>query len=370
MKARTTLIVCAVVVASACGKKTEAPPAPAAPTQAEAAKPEAAKAEAGKPAALDRSKLSVFAALPAEITASTGPASPALVDLGHKLYFDKRLSKNQDIACNSCHLVDKGGVDGSATSSGHKGQKGGRNAPTVLNAAAHVAQFWDGRAKDVEEQAKGPILNPIEMAMPNAEAVVALLKTMPEYVAAFQAAFPGQPDPVTYDNLGRAIGAYERQLTTPGRFDAFLAGDAAALTAEEQAGLATFLDTGCNACHSGAAVGGGMFQKLGLVKPWPDLKDEGRFAVTKDETDKFKFKVPSLRNIAQTAPYFHDGAVATLPEAVKKMAAHQLGKDLTDAQVASIVTFLNALTAAPPAALIAAPTLPASTPETPKPDPN
>lgn len=354
----------AALAATACGKKDAAAPAAEAPKTVEAPAGETA------PPALDRAKLSAFAALPAEVTAANGPASDALVQLGKMLYFEKRLSKNHDVSCNSCHMLDKGGVDGSATSSGHKAQKGGRNAPTVFNAALHTAQFWDGRAKDVEAQAKGPILNPIEMAMPNAEAVIAVINSMPEYVSAFQAAFPGQASPVTYDNLGIAIGAFERKLTTPGRFDAFLKGDDKALTEDEKAGLATFLDTGCASCHTGAAVGGGMFQKLGLVKPWPDLKDNGRFDATKDEADKFKFKVPSLRQIADTAPYFHDGSVKTLDEAVKLMAAHQLGKDLDEGKIKSIVTFLKALSGEANKDLTAEPKLPASTETTPKADPS
>lgn len=364
----------AALSVSACGKKDAPAPAAEQPTAKTAEAPAADKAaeKPAEPAAptLDRAKLSAFAALPGEVTAASGPASDAMVALGKMLYFEKRLSKNQDVSCNSCHMLDKGGVDGSATSSGHKAQKGGRNAPTVFNAALHTAQFWDGRAKDVEEQAKGPILNPIEMAMPNAEAVIAVLKSMPEYVAAFQAAFPGQADAVTYDNVGIAIGAFERKLTTPGRFDAFLKGDDKALSDDEKAGLATFLDTGCASCHTGAAVGGGMFQKLGLVKPWPDLKDNGRFDATKDEADKFKFKVPSLRQIADTAPYFHDGSVRTLEEAVKLMAAHQLGKDLDEAKIKAIVTFLKALSGEANKELTAEPKLPASSETTPKADPS
>lgn len=365
----------AVVAVAACGKKEAVRAgesvAASASTEAAPAKGEPTAAAAnGAKAGIDKARLAIFAPLAGEVTASTGPASAAQVELGRMLYFEKRLSKNQDISCNSCHMLDKGGVDASPTSTGHKGQKGGRNAPTVLNAAAHLAQFWDGRAKDVEEQAKGPILNPIEMAMPNSEAVVAVLKSMPEYVAAFQAAFPGQQDAVTYDNLGKAIGAFERQLTTPGRWDAYLKGDDKALNDEEKAGLAAFLDTGCIACHNGAALGGASYQKLGAVKPWPDLKDLGRFDASKDEADRFKFKVPSLRNIAQTGPYFHDGSVKTLEDAVKLMASHQLGKDLDEAQVRSIVAWLKALTGEAPRELTAEPTLPPSSATTPKADPN
>lgn len=366
------MIACATAVAvvPACGKKE----APAAAEAAKTAEPApGAESAAGQPgaakAAIDRARLAIFAPLSGEITATSGPATAAQVALGQMLYFEKRLSKNHDLSCNSCHMLNKGGVDGSPTSSGHKGQRGGRNSPTVLNAAVHLAQFWDGRAKDIEEQAKGPILNPIEMAMPNAEAVVAVLKSMPDYVAAFQAAFPGQADAVTYDNVGKAIGAFERRLTTTGRWDAYLQGEEKALTDEEKVGLAVFLDTGCMACHNGAALGGGSFQKLGAVKPWPDLKDNGRFDATKDEADRFKFKVPSLRNIAETGPYFHDGSVKTLEEAVKLMASHQLGKELDDAKVKALVTWLKALTGEAQKELMAEPKLPPSSETTPKADP-
>ncbi len=223
------------------------------------------------------------------------------------------------------------------------GQLGGRNAPTVFHAAGHLAQFWDGRAADVEEQAKGPILNPVEMGMPDGDAVVAKLSGIPEYVEAFAAAFPGEAEPLTYDNLGRAIGAFERGLLKPGRWDEFLAGDDDALTGAELAGLEAFLDSGCVACHSGPYLGGSMYQKLGLVKPWPGLTDEGRFEATGREADKYFFKVPSLRLIQHTGPYLHDGSVTDLREMVQLMAAHQTGVQLDDSKLDSIVAFLGAL---------------------------
>jgi cytochrome c peroxidase len=206
-----------------------------------------------------------------------------------------------------------------------------------------MAQFWDGRAADVEEQAKGPILNPVEMAMPSEEAVVTLLKETPEYPPLFRAAFPGQEDAVTYDNLGRAIGAFERRLTTPSRFDAFLSGDASALDQAELEGLASFMNSGCIACHNGPLIGGATYQKLGAVRPY-QTDDVGRFAVTKQESDRTVFKVPSLRNIAKTGPYFHDGSVTGLETAIRLMGAHQLGIDLSDAEVESIEAFLESLT--------------------------
>lgn len=342
------------------------------PAPAPKAAAPAPKAETPAPAVkIDPALVAAFKALPTDYASTTNPSTPEKVALGRMLYYDARLSKNQDVSCNSCHLLDAGGVDGMPTSTGHKSQKGGRNAPTVYNAAGHLAQFWDGRAADVEAQAKGPVLNPIEMAMPNEAAVVKVLKSIPGYVTAFQAAFPADKDPVTYDNMALAIGAFERGLVTPSAWDRFLAGDATALTDAQKEGFNTFAQSGCTTCHSGALVGGGMYQKLGMVNPWPDTtSDEGRFAVTKVESDKMFFKVPSLRNITKTAPYFHNGSVATLPEAIKKMGHHQLGKELTDAQINSIATWLGSLEGTVPPAYIAKPELPVSGPNTPKADPS
>ncbi len=312
----------------------------------------------------------VFAALPADAATPDRPCSAERVELGRTLYYENRISKAHDVSCNSCHGLDKYGVDGTPTSTGNKGQKGGRNAPTVYNAALHVAQFWDGRAADVEAQAKGPVLNPIEMAAPSEEYVVTVLKSIPDYGPKFAAAFPGDADPITYDHMATAIGAFERTLVTPSKFDAYLGGDDAALTDAEKAGLATFVQSGCTACHAGALVGGKDYRKIGLVEAYPTT-DIGRQQVTNDPADAMVFKVPSLRNIDKTGPYFHDGSVADLPTAVRLMGKHQLGKQLTDDEVASIVTFLGALTGPLPAAeRIAAPTLPASGPTTPKPDPS
>jgi cytochrome c peroxidase len=313
-------------------------------------------------------KLKVFGRLPEVMASEKNPITEEKVRLGRMLYYDTRLSKSQTLSCNSCHKLEAWGVDNQPTSEGHKGQHGDRNSPTVYNAAGHVAQFWDGRAADVEEQAKGPVLNPVEMAMPSEKYVLEVLKSMPGYVEAFRAAFPGEKDPVTYDNFARAVGAFERKLVTPSRWDRFLAGDAAALTAAEKKGLEEFLTAGCQTCHMGPYVGGSMFQKLGVVKPWPDESDLGRFKVTSNPADRFVFKVPSLRNVAKTGPYFHNGKVATLNEAVRLMAEYELGLELKPAQIEAIVTFLNALTGELPADYIRPPELPASTEKTPKPD--
>lgn len=271
--------------------------------------------------------------------------TPALISLGEKLFFEKRMSLNGSQSCNSCHRVDegRGGVDNEPTSPGAEGKRGGRNSPSVLNAGFHIAQFWDGRAASLEVQAKGPILNPIEMGMPDPVTVINRLKAAPEYGPAFDAAFPGQAEPINYDNVAAAIAAFERTLVTHDRFDDFLKGDDNALSPAELKGLQTFVSTGCVACHSGPLLGASMFQKMGVVNPYTNDKDIGRFEVTKADTDKYSFKVPSLRNIALTAPYFHDGQAATLADAVRQMAWLQLGKKLSEDEVASIATFLGSL---------------------------
>jgi cytochrome c peroxidase len=317
-------------------------------------------------AAIDPAQLKAYAPLP-EVAPGKEPITEEKVALGRMLYYEPRLSKSQKISCNSCHGLTQYGVDNEATSNGHKGQKGDRNSQTVYNAALHFVQFWDGRAPDVEEQAKGPVLNPVEMAMTSAKQVIAVLKSMPGYVDAFRKAFPNDKNPVTYDNMGKAIGAFERKLITPARWDKFLKGDQTALTAEEKIGFNTFVASGCQTCHAGVLLGGNMFQKIGAVKPWPDTSDPGRYKVTKSEADKFVFKVPSLRNIEKTGPYFHDGKIATLKEAIAKMADYQVGETLSDAEIQSIETWMKSLTGAIPADYIKRPELPKSTSRTPKP---
>lgn len=321
-----------------------------------------------QPAAIDPAALQNFAPLPDEVPGAQA-ATPDLVNLGRMLYYEPRLSKSQTISCNTCHDLSKYGVDGEPTSDGHKGQKGDRNSPTVFNAAAHFAQFWDGRAPDVETQAKGPVLNPVEMAMPSESMVVAVLESMPEYVEAFKRAFPGQAKPITYDNMARAIGAFERKLMTPSRWDALLKGDQNALTPEERLGFKTFTEAGCQMCHSGALLGGTSYQRLGEVKPHPRATDPGRMKVTNQEADRAAFKVPSLRNVEKTGPYFHDGETGTLEQAVKEMAEYQLGKTLTDQEVRQIVDFLKVLTGRIDPEYIKPPALPPSTATTPKPQP-
>lgn len=319
-------------------------------------------------AEIPEARLRAFRPLPKTMESSDNPSTKAKVELGRMLYFENRISKGHDLSCNSCHMLDKFGVDNQPTSSGFKGQKGDRNSPTVYNAALHIAQFWDGRAKNVEEQAKGPVLNPVEMAMPNEAAVVAVLKSMPEYVNLFKQAFPGQREPMTYDNMAKAIGAFERLLVTPSRWDKYLSGDKSALTDAEKDGFMKFSNAGCVSCHNGTLVGGTSYQKLGVAKPWPHTKDAGRFSVTKVDHDKMVFKVPSLRNIEKTAPYMHDGATKSLEEAIALMGDYQLGGKVSKADAAAIATWLRSLTGElPPADLITKPKLPPSTPATPKP---
>lgn len=293
---------------------------------------------------LDSGMLLAFDPLPQVFQSDDNPVTQEKVILGRALYHDPRLSMGGEVSCATCHLLDSFGVDGKRLSEGHLGQQGNRNSPTVFNAAGQFAQFWDGRAADVEEQASGPILNAVEMAMPSAQDVEAVLRSAPEYRGAFNRAFPGQPAPVTFHNAMLAIAAFERTLVTPAPWDRFLQGDPAALNAVQKDGFRAFTSAGCVTCHRGPLVGGEMFNRLGLVKPWPDTSDQGRFEVTGHSRDRMVFKVPQLRNVAETAPYFHDGSVATLDEAVRLMADYQLGKALSDADTAAIVAWLGSLT--------------------------
>lgn len=293
--------------------------------------------------------------LPAKMPDPAGnPSSEAKVALGKSLYFEKRLSKSGKISCNSCHMLDKFGVDNEPTSPGHGGARGARNSPTVFNAGLHKTQFWDGRAADLEEQAKGPVLNPVEMAMPDEAAVVATLEGIPGYVEAFKKAFPNEEKPVSFDNFAKAVAAFERTLTTPSPFDAFLGGDLTALNKDQLDGLETFKAQSCQTCHMGTAIGGASFEKLGKVVPYT-TQDIGREEVTKSEADRHLFKVPSLRNVAKTGPYFHDGSIGDLKQAVTLMAKHQLGNDLSPEEATKIVAFLESLTGIPNAETIKEP---------------
>jgi cytochrome c peroxidase len=293
------------------------------------------------------------------------------VELGRMLFFEPRLSASHLISCNTCHNVGMGGHDYLPTSIGHGWQKGPRNAPTVYNAVFNAAQFWDGRAADLAEQAKGPVQAGVEMSS-TPERVVATLKSMPAYVRQFEAAFPGQEDPVTFDNMATAIEAFEATLITPdARFDKYLRGDNTALNEQEKEGLALFMNKGCAACHGGVNFGGQGYFPFGLVtKPGAEILpagDKGRFAVTETASDQYVFRAAPLRNIELTAPYFHSGAVWSLEEAVAVMGTAQLGTELTDDEVHSIVAFLKTLTGQIPE--IRYPVLPPSTDTTPRPAP-
>ena len=297
------------------------------------------------------------------------PGPRAKVELGRKLFHEPRLSKSGAISCNSCHNLATYGVDGRQTSLGHHFQVGNRNAPTVLNARYHVAQFWDGRAKDLAAQAKGPILNPGEMAIADEAAAVNQIQSIPGYHPEFEAAFPGDKSPITYDHIAEAIATFEDTLVTPAPFDRFLEGEDRALSARQIKGLQTFMGKGCIACHSGLAVGGSMYMKFGVVKPYDHQADPGRFKVTGNEADRYVFKVPSLRNIARTAPYFHDGKVWDLKEAIHIMGETQLGQNLSKQETTEIAAFLESLTGPVPGSARQLPPLPASGPDTAHPEP-
>ena len=294
---------------------------------------------------LMRSANRYFEPLPETMPGSEND-TPQRIALGKKLFFDKRLSINDTQACASCHRLDEdfAGVDNLATSPGARGEQGVRNSPTVLNAGFQDSQFWDGRARDLVDQAKQPILNPIEMGMPDEQTVVDKLRNIDEYRKAFANAFPDSDPAVTYQNMAEAIAAFERTLITPSRFDDFLKGDATALSEAEQQGLHTFIRVRCRSCHDGALLGGVAFEKLGDKQPYENQQDQGLFALTGDENDRMVFKVSGLRNVALTAPYFHDGKIKTLEDAIRQMARLQLDEELTEQQVQDIATFLGALT--------------------------
>lgn len=294
------------------------------------------------------------------------PVNPKLVSLGQKLYFDPRLSKSGFISCNSCHNLSMGGTDNLRTSIGHNWTKGPINSPTVLNSSLNVAQFWDGRAADLKEQAGGPIANPGEMAFTH-KLAVDMLKSIPGYVTEFKNTF--NSDKITIEEVTLAIAAFEETLVTPNsRFDKWLRGDKKAINKQELAGYHLFKNSGCVACHNGPAVGGNSFQKMGVVEPYKDdSAAQGRSAVTGKDSDRFNFKVPTLRNVELTYPYFHDGGAATLTEAVDIMGRLQLGKKFSQEENASIVAFLKTLTGEQPSFKL--PQLPPSSDKTPRPEP-
>jgi cytochrome c peroxidase len=307
-----------------------------------------------------------FAAEPIQPVRPVQDVNLAQVELGKKLYFDPRLSRSGFISCNSCHNLSMGGTDNLKTSIGHNWQQGPINAPTVLNSSLNVAQFWDGRARDLKEQAGGPIENPKEMAFSHT-LTIDVLQSIPEYAIEFRQVFG--VDEITIDEVTQAIAEFERTLVTPNsRFDRWLLGEKDAITQEELAGYELFKTSGCAACHNGEAVGGTSFQKMGIVEPYQTNNPvEGRIAVTGKDADRFAFKVPTLRNVELTYPYFHDGEAETLTEAVDIMGRLQLGRKYTPEENARIVAFLKTLTGEQPTFQL--PILPPSREDTPRPRP-
>lgn len=292
--------------------------------------------------------------------------NPAKVELGKKLWFDPRLSKSGFISCNSCHNLSMGGSDNLKTSIGHNWQEGPINSPTVLNSKYNVAQFWDGRAKDLKEQAGGPIANPKEMGFTH-ELAVEVVQSIPGYVTEFQAVYGDQK--ITIDEITDAIAVFEETLVTPNApFDQWLKGDDNALNEKELAGYNLFTSSGCIACHYGTALGGSSFQKMGLMEEYvTDNPAQGRVEVTGKDADRMMFKVPTLRNVELTYPYFHDGAAETLEDAVLTMGRLQLKRNYNEEEVSNIVAFLKTLTGDQPQLMM--PILPPSVNATPKPVP-
>jgi len=291
------------------------------------------------------------------------------VNLGKQLFFDPRLSASGLISCNTCHNLGMGGDDNLETSVGHGWQKGPRNSPTVFNAVFNIAQFWDGRAEDLKAQAKGPVQAGVEMAA-TPEHVEITLNSIPEYVASFNRAFPNEKGSTNFDNMAKAIEAFEATLITPASpFDQFLQGNATALNDEQQKGLALFMDKGCSSCHNGVNLGGNGYFPFGVVeKPGAEVLpagDKGRYSVTKTASDKYVFRAPPLRNVELTEPYFHSGTVWSLKEAVAIMGSSQLGIELKDDEIIAITAFLKSLTGQQPR--VEYPILPASTEKTPRP---
>ena len=379
---KITLSLAVMAALAACGEKAAEKPAADASAPASAA----TASQATAAPAVDNSNASpedqdllkraqgVFKPLPsAEEMQQRRPFTEEQVKLGQQLWYEPRLSKGNTVSCNSCHNLASAGVDNLPTSQGHKGAFGGRNSPTAVNAAVLDMQFWDGRAADVEEQAGGPLLNPVEMANESEEAAVGKIAKIPEYQTLFKAAFP-QDGAVSFKNITTAIGAFERTLLTPTKWDDYLKGNINALNEQERKGVRSFMDNGCIACHTGASLGGSSFQKFGLVQGpyWKFIedpnKDKGRADVTKKAEDEFFFRVPGLRNVAKTYPYFHNGSVWELDKAVKIMGQAQLGKDLPQEEVDNIVAFLHTLSGSVPESARTMPELPLSSPTESHPD--
>lgn len=305
----------------------------------------------------------IFGPLPTVMTSEKNPITPEKVKLGKILFYETRISVDGTVSCIRCHPIGLYAADGLKKSIGNNCKVNPRNAPTILNAAGQISSHWIGNRTDVEDQARQSVIGPPSFGMPSYEAVEKKFKEIKGYVELFKKAFPIDNDPVTVDNFAKAVGAFERTLVTPSRFDAFVKGDQTALTDPQKRGLKTFMETGCVMCHFGPYGGGQVYQKSGIFEPYwkytkSELIDEGRYVVTKNEADKYVFKVPIHRNVEKTAPYFHDGSVDKLEDAVWIMGKIQLGKDLNKSQVEEIVTFLKSLTGKIPDDALKVPLLP------------
>lgn len=305
----------------------------------------------------------IFSPLPQVILSEKNPVTPEKVKLGKVLFYETRISVDGTVSCVRCHPIGLYAADGLRKSIGNTCKLNPRNAPTLFNAAGQISAHWIGNRADVEDQARQSVIGPPSFGMPSNEAVELKLKGIRGYIDLFKEAFPGENNPVTVDNFAKAVGAFERTLVTPSRFDSFLKGDIAVLNRQEKRGLRTYMETGCIMCHSGPYAGGQMYEKSGIFEPyWKYTKsepiDEGRYVVTKNEAEKYVFKVPILRNVGKTSPYFHDGSVDKLEDAVWIMGKIQLGKDLDKAQVEEIVVFLKSLTGKIPEDALKVPLLP------------
>ena len=305
----------------------------------------------------------ILGPLPASMPSEENPITPEKVKLGKMLFYEQRISVDGTVSCAKCHPIALYGADGLKKSIGNHCKENPRNDPTVFNAASQISEHWIGNRTSVEDQAKQAIIGPPAFGMPSYDSAEKVLRAYPEYETLFKAAFPSDKEPVTIDNFAKAVGAFERTLITPAPFDAFLKGNKDALTLQQKKGLGTFMDQGCVGCHSSPYVGGQMYQKFGMFEPYEkytksEKVDVGRYVVTKNESDKFVFKVPVLRNVAMTPPYFHDGSVDKLADAVWIMGKIQLGRDLTQEQVQDITAFLHALTGVIPEDVKTIPVLP------------
>lgn len=305
----------------------------------------------------------IFQPLPKDGSASRTQAMRDRIALGRLLFFDPRITVDGSVSCATCHSPALYGADGLSKSIGVRQRQHPRNAPTVLNSGVNTIVHWRGDRESLEDQAIKALGSPITNGQPDIGAALDRLKRIPGYAPLFEAAFPDDAAPLNVGNVANAISAYERTLVTPAPFDAYLAGDVDALSPSARSGLEIFTNIGCSACHNGVGVGGGMYQKFGMVEDYWTVTgsrtiDKGRADVTNDPADLYVFRVPSLRNVAMTAPYFHDGSVATLPEAVRVMARVQLGLKLSEPDVNNIVAFLKSLTGELPTQFATAPVLP------------